>query len=435
MDPINVATSLVGLLGSAGRVVVLLLAVKKSIGEAPRMMNQMVSQVRELEICLSAVQSFLLGINSAPRRRISMIRVEQLVAILTEAVLTFSELEVLVTSIAKDKGRLPITSRLTTLWKEDIVTSIMLRLERHRSSLSLMLNIAQCESDLEAEQSRETLQSLVEQLLRSNHDISLRLQSIEENFETGSVITYCFRNGSMPDFPEGEAHAERSSQLEFNSVENSSHGSNIPTEGRAGYRTGFEVDLGTSRVYRRTERFKSDVSFTSSAIRSHAWSIFSGLSLSEVSMLSAIALPLYLNEIYNNKWYSTLSPRPFVEDEMKSLPRESSTSHIPSYDPPVPVSSTGIRLYLRHVLLRPRLRYYKHNYFLRKRIQTRRDHPRQFPILIHTPRVQLRQKRRKEHIVRRNPIRLLLCSQIHQKKMKIEIQVAHLPRDEDVDKI
>jgi hypothetical protein len=53
-------------------------------------------------------------------------------------------------------------------------------------------------------------------------------------------------------------------------------------------------------------------------------------------MLSAIALPLYLNEIYNNKWYSTLSPRPFVEDEMKSLPRESSASHIPSHDPPVP---------------------------------------------------------------------------------------------------
>ena len=72
-----------------------------------------------------------------------MIRVEQLVAILTEAVLTFSELEALVTSIAKDKGRLPIMSRLNTLWKEDVVTNILLRLERHKSSLSLMLNIAQ----------------------------------------------------------------------------------------------------------------------------------------------------------------------------------------------------------------------------------------------------------------------------------------------------
>ena len=143
MNPLDAATSLVGLLGSAGKVVVLLLAVKKSISEAPQMMDQMISQVRELEICLSAVQAFLLGVNSAPRGRISMIRVEQLVAILTEAVLTFSELEALATSIAKDKGRVPITSRLMSLWKEDVVTSILLRLERHKSSLSLMLNIAQ----------------------------------------------------------------------------------------------------------------------------------------------------------------------------------------------------------------------------------------------------------------------------------------------------
>jgi len=143
MDPIDVATSLVGLLGSAGKVMALLVTVKKSISEAPQLMDQMIAQVRELEISLSAVQSFLRGISSAPRGRISMIRVEQLVAILTEAVLTFSELEALVTSIAKDKGRLPIMSRLNTLWKEDVVTNILLRLERHKSSLSLMLNIAQ----------------------------------------------------------------------------------------------------------------------------------------------------------------------------------------------------------------------------------------------------------------------------------------------------
>jgi hypothetical protein len=142
MDPINVMTSLVGLLGSAGKVGVLILAVKKSISEAPRLMDQVLSQVKELEISLSAVQSFLFGISSAPKTRISMIRVEQLVTTLTEAVLTFSELEALVTSISKDNG-LPITTRLKFLWKEDVIVSIMVRLERHKYSLSLMLNIAQ----------------------------------------------------------------------------------------------------------------------------------------------------------------------------------------------------------------------------------------------------------------------------------------------------
>jgi hypothetical protein len=80
-------------------------------------MDQVFSQVRELEYLLSAVQSFLLGISSAPRRRISMIRLDQLLATLSEAVPTFSELEALVESIAKDKGRLPIMSRLMPIWK------------------------------------------------------------------------------------------------------------------------------------------------------------------------------------------------------------------------------------------------------------------------------------------------------------------------------
>lgn len=142
MDPLSVTTSLAGLLGSAGKVAVLLLEVKKSISEAPRLIDQVLSEVRELECLLSAVQSFLLGMSTAPRRRITMIRVEQLVVTLTEAVLTFSELEALVTSISKDNG-LQITTRLMFLWKQDVVSSIMLRLERHKSTLSLMLNIAQ----------------------------------------------------------------------------------------------------------------------------------------------------------------------------------------------------------------------------------------------------------------------------------------------------
>jgi hypothetical protein len=122
-----------------------------------------------------------------------MIRVEQMVATLTEAVLTFSELEALITSISEDDG-VPLKTRLMFHWKQDIVASIMVRLERHKSSLSLMLNIVQwwdprticflsclfthhcnSESDLEAEQSRQTLQSLVEQLLTNDHELSRRL--------------------------------------------------------------------------------------------------------------------------------------------------------------------------------------------------------------------------------------------------------------------
>ncbi len=56
-------------------------------------------------------------------------------------------------------------------------------------------------------------------------------------------------------------------------------------------------------MYRRTESYESDVSFTSSAIRTHAWSIFSGLSIFQVSIISPISLPLSLDEIYNQEGY------------------------------------------------------------------------------------------------------------------------------------
>jgi hypothetical protein len=69
------------------------------------------------------------------------------------------------------------------------------------------------------------------------------------------------------------------------------------------FRFAFENDLETSRVYKRTQHYSSDVSFTSSAVRTHAWSIFSGLSLADVSVISAIALPLYSCDISNSQWY------------------------------------------------------------------------------------------------------------------------------------
>jgi hypothetical protein len=75
----------------------------------------------------------------------------------------------------------------------------------------------------------------------------------------------------------------------------------------------FEVDLSTSRVYNRTYLYEPDASFTSSAVRAHAWSIFSGLSLSEVSMISAIALPLYSHDISNSQWYNFGSTTQFSE--------------------------------------------------------------------------------------------------------------------------
>jgi hypothetical protein len=142
MDPLSVIASVAGLLAAAGKVASILSKVKSSIGDASQFLDQLLSQINELESSLSAVSKFLARISSAPRRRISMIQVDQLVATLTEAVLTFSELEALLTPLGA-WSEISMLERMQWAWKEDTISRIMLRLDRHKSSLSLMLTIVQ----------------------------------------------------------------------------------------------------------------------------------------------------------------------------------------------------------------------------------------------------------------------------------------------------
>lgn len=67
----------------------------------------------------------------------------------------------------------------------------------------------------------------------------------------------------------------------------------------------FESILEQSWVYRRNERNDCDCSFVSSVQRSYAWSVFSGYSLADISILSVIAMPLTLRELANARYYQT----------------------------------------------------------------------------------------------------------------------------------
>jgi hypothetical protein len=163
------------------------------------------------------------------------------------------------------------------------------------------LTFQSSESDLEAVQSRDVLRSLALKLLESNQDISRRLHNLEAIYDSASILTNCDRNGNTL---KGAENPEESTEIYPGTIDSreSSQFSNdfqVTT-----FQYSFEIDLNTSRVYQRTEPYESDVSFTSSNVRTHAWSVFSGMSLSEISMISALALPLYAHDIPNNEWYS-----------------------------------------------------------------------------------------------------------------------------------
>jgi hypothetical protein len=145
MDPLSITAGVVGLLSAAGQVVSALSKIKSSMSEAPSSIEQLLLQVGELEACFAAVHKFVAGPNPltpASHRRFSMIEVDQLVATLTESVLTFSELDTILTSFGT-RPDASMRNRVKWTRNEDNISRIMLRLDRHKSSLSLMLNIVQ----------------------------------------------------------------------------------------------------------------------------------------------------------------------------------------------------------------------------------------------------------------------------------------------------
>lgn len=66
----------------------------------------------------------------------------------------------------------------------------------------------------------------------------------------------------------------------------------------------FDQDLQRTRVYSRTARLPDcTFSLSSSAVRSVGWSMLSGLSVSDISNISVLALPISIDELYNGRHF------------------------------------------------------------------------------------------------------------------------------------
>lgn len=116
MDPLSIAASIAGLLALAGKVASTLVKVSSGIGDVSQSMNELISLTKEIEIVFATMSILVLSIGTVSRDRLSLIRVDSLVATLTEAVLTFRELEGLVNRFGM-YPRITLSKRMTFIWK------------------------------------------------------------------------------------------------------------------------------------------------------------------------------------------------------------------------------------------------------------------------------------------------------------------------------
>jgi len=152
MDPLSIMASVIGLMAATAKVSKSLTWLTKNLRDAPALANSALLEVEATRAALASLQRFLVRLVEGPTtmRRAAFIQLDQLIAILTDAVLTVSDLERLVGSVPTDDDSALEAITFTTflartkmVWKTDEISAAVGKLQQHKASLSLLLNIVQ----------------------------------------------------------------------------------------------------------------------------------------------------------------------------------------------------------------------------------------------------------------------------------------------------
>jgi len=297
-DPLSIAGGVVGLVAAGAQITKMLTQVIKKARDAPDECRRIITQVDDIRNVLVQLQTFVIGTSRPSRSRTSLILVDQVIVTLAACVTTFSELDALTKTLESEAG-MGVLDRIRWLIRDKELKDIIQRLESHKSSLILMMTILtwfvgrflyppvtsardsaltlRSQKQDDAEEKVDKLCDLVQQSLERYAFLGQRLAALELG-----AVGYEPKPPSIPDVPAGK----------------------IP-EVNAQVRTfAFEEVLMTSRAYRGMTFDSSDtLSMLSSAGRTASWSMLSGLSLSEISRIAILAIPIYPSDLSNEHVY------------------------------------------------------------------------------------------------------------------------------------
>jgi hypothetical protein len=142
MDPLSVAASVVGLMGAAGKMTTLLHSLVTKARHAPVLAKAILTEITAITAALAQLQSYVLGNSEADPTRSSLLFLDQVLTALSGCVITYSELEAIIDSIhiSSTSGYF---DRMKWSLKESAIFVIVERLQSHKSTLTLMLNVLQ----------------------------------------------------------------------------------------------------------------------------------------------------------------------------------------------------------------------------------------------------------------------------------------------------
>ncbi|KAL9584724.1 MAG: hypothetical protein Q9212_001937 [Teloschistes hypoglaucus] len=280
MDPLSISAAVAGLLTAAVSVV----GLSQKVTGISHLAKSVTLEVQSVTACIRSLQRFTDGTTTAPRSRTALIMIDEVRVVLTECVIVFSELKKVLDQLelGQKKRVWDVMKRASSI---KMVEQLLHRLQGSRVSLTLMLSTLSCVSADEAAESSRELRNLVLRALDNNNDLATR-------FDDDPLPSASLLGGSGPSAISEDDH----DTIRADPGPIREESSNPTFEAPMGF--AFDEDLQTTRVYSRLTYQRSGLSLPSSTGRSRGWSFLSDVSLSEVTNISIISLPLSLTDLY-----------------------------------------------------------------------------------------------------------------------------------------
>lgn len=166
-----------------------------------------------------------------------------------------------------------------------------------------MLMVDVSSSVEEAQSSARTLNVLVQQILKSNQELSSRLANLETHLLSSTSASVAYASQSAQEIDSDSLTIRYENRVPNlpgeTGVENTDNGQDLIE----GFGFAFDRDLKSSRAYMRILSRDSNMSSSSSVAPTIGWSFLSGLSLADVSNISMLSLPISPNELWNPQYY------------------------------------------------------------------------------------------------------------------------------------
>ncbi|KAF3052880.1 hypothetical protein E8E11_010941 [Didymella keratinophila] len=143
---LELAAAIIGILAAVGKVAETLGSFVSAYKGAPKAANIVLAEVNSSRVILGSLQNLLDDLGTSSPKRKQLIRLEHLVATLTDGLYLFSELEALIVELRDPNDS--ITKRIQWARKEGEFKTLLARLQSFKGSISAMLNILQCTGSL-----------------------------------------------------------------------------------------------------------------------------------------------------------------------------------------------------------------------------------------------------------------------------------------------